>query len=130
MYPRTAHEDPYNSAEAIPSRSDFARRFTFQRKDRNSTCATVAEMIRVGLRELRQNASDLVKRVETGEAIEITVAGRLAARMIPVVPRQWQRWDDIADVFAGRPDPEWERDRDLLDQSLSNPWEGGDEGAT
>ncbi len=85
-------------------------------------------MATVGLRELRQDASELVRRVESGEEIQITVAGRLAARMVPVAPRRWQRWDDIAGLFAGRPDPDWERDRDLIDQSVSNPWERRDEG--
>ncbi len=81
----------------------------------------------MGLRELRQDASELVRRVESGEEIQITVAGRLAARMVPAAPRRWQRWDDIADLFAGRPDPDWERDRDLIDQSTVNPWERSDE---
>jgi prevent-host-death family protein len=80
-------------------------------------------MATVGLRELRQDASELVRRVENGEEIEITVAGRLAARMVPAAPRRWQRWDDIAELFVGRPDPDWERDRDLIDQSVGNPWE-------
>jgi prevent-host-death family protein len=85
-------------------------------------------MTTVGLRELRQDASELVRRVESGEEIQITVAGRLAARLVPVAPRRWQRWDDIADMFAGRPDPDWERDRDLIDQCVANPWEPDDEG--
>jgi prevent-host-death family protein len=80
-------------------------------------------MTQVGLRELRQDASEIVRRVENGEEIDITVAGRLAARMIPAEPRRWLRWDDIADLFAGRPDPDWERDGQLIDQSLTNPWE-------
>ena len=80
-------------------------------------------MASVGLRELRQDASELVRRVQNGEEIEITVAGRLAARMVPAVPRRWQRWDDIAGLFAGRPDPDWESDRELIDQSVRNPWE-------
>lgn len=79
----------------------------------------------VGLRELRQDASELVRHVEGGEEIEITVAGRLAARLVPAVPKRWQRWDDVADLFAGRPDPDWDRDRDLIDQSVVNPWEPG-----
>ena len=64
-----------------------------------------------------------MRRVESGEEIEITVAGRLAARMVPAAPKRWLRWDDIADLFAGRPDPDWESDRDLIDQSVANPWE-------
>jgi prevent-host-death family protein len=86
-------------------------------------------MTTVGLRELRQDASELVRRVESGEEIDITVAGRLAARMVPAAPSRWRRWDDIADLFAGRPDPDWQRDRDLIDQSVANPWERSDEGA-
>jgi prevent-host-death family protein len=85
-------------------------------------------MTTVGLRELRQDASELVRRVEDGEEIQITVAGRLAARMVPAAPRRWQKWDDIADLFAGRPDPDWERDRDLIEHSVANPWERSDEG--
>ncbi len=77
----------------------------------------------MGLRELRQDASALVRRVEGGEEIDITVAGRLAARLVPAAPKRWQRWDAIADVFSGPPDPDWERDRQLIDQSVANPWE-------
>src|SRR5687768_5055348 len=88
-----------------------------------STCAIIVRMTTVGLRELRQDASELVRRVENGEEIEITVAGRLAARMVPAAPRRWQRWDDIAELFVGRPDPDWDRDRELIDQSVRNPWE-------
>jgi len=80
-------------------------------------------MATVGLRELRQDASELVRRVERGEEIEITVAGRLAARLVPAVPKHWQPWEAVADLFPGRPDPHWDRDRDLIDQSLMNPWE-------
>jgi prevent-host-death family protein len=77
----------------------------------------------VGLRELRQDASELVRRVESGEEIDITVSGRLAARMVPAKPRQWLKWNDIADAFPGRSDPDWERDRDLIDQSVGDPWD-------
>ena len=76
----------------------------------------------VGLRELRQGASDLVRRVEAGEEIDITVAGRLAARLVPATPGHWRRWADIADLFAGPPDPEWEQDRHLVNQVLDDRW--------
>jgi prevent-host-death family protein len=77
----------------------------------------------VGLRELRQDASELVRRVESGEQIDITVAGRLAARMVPVAPKRWQSWDAIADLFTGPADPDWTRDNELIDQTVSNPWD-------
>jgi prevent-host-death family protein len=80
-------------------------------------------MEQVGLRELRQDASSLVRRVEGGEQIEITVAGRLAARMVPAAPKRWQSWDAIADLFQGPGDPDWQRDHELIDQSISSPWD-------
>ncbi|MGH3277526.1 MAG: type II toxin-antitoxin system Phd/YefM family antitoxin [Trebonia sp.] len=79
-------------------------------------------MLTVGLRELRQNASELVRRAEAGEEIEITVSGRPGARLVPIRPRAWRTYDEIADLFAGRPDPDWETDRDLIDQTLRDPW--------
>jgi prevent-host-death family protein len=77
----------------------------------------------VGLRELRQDASELVRCVENGERIEITVAGRPAALLIPAQPAYWQTWDAIADLFAGPADPDWERDRELIDQTPRNVWD-------
>ncbi len=79
----------------------------------------------VGLRELRQDASELVRRVENGEQIDITVSGRLAARLVPATPKVWRRWVDVADAFAGADDPAWGHDRDLTDQSIGNPWDPG-----
>lgn len=75
----------------------------------------------VGLRELRQQASELVRRVEGGEEVTITVAGRPSARLVPIAPRQWRTFEEFADVFDGEDDPDWERDRDLIDQRLVVP---------
>jgi hypothetical protein len=32
------------------------------------------------------------------------------------------KWDDIADAFRGPSDPDWNHDRELVDQSVDNPW--------
>jgi prevent-host-death family protein len=40
-------------------------------------------MDRIGVRELRQNASKYLDRVERGEAIEVTNRGRLVAVLVP-----------------------------------------------
>jgi prevent-host-death family protein len=79
-------------------------------------------MSTVGLRELRQHASELVRRVEAGEEVTITVAGRPGARLVPVRPRAWRTYDEVADLFAGRPDPDWDADRDRIGQQLRDPW--------
>jgi prevent-host-death family protein len=41
-------------------------------------------MTRVGVRELRQRASELLRRVEEGESIEITDRGRPVAMLTPL----------------------------------------------
>ena len=80
-------------------------------------------MSEVGLREVRQNASELVRRAEAGERVTITVAGRPAAVLGPVTSRTWRQWDDVAPIFATATDPEWAEDRDLIDGSIVDPWE-------
>lgn len=77
----------------------------------------------VGLRELRQNASELLRRVEAGEEVTITVSGRPSAKLVAVEPKTWRRWDDISDLFRGTSDPDWAADRDRVDQELRDPWD-------
>ena len=77
----------------------------------------------MGLRELRQNASDLVRRVEEGEEITITVAGRPGARLVPAAARTWRCWTDVAELFNGSADPDWDSDRDEIAHDVRDPWE-------
>jgi len=44
----------------------------------------MVHMERVGIRELRQNASEYVRRAEAGETIEVTDRGRPVARLAPL----------------------------------------------
>jgi prevent-host-death family protein len=77
----------------------------------------------IGLRELRQNASDIIRRVEAGTPVTVTVSGRPAARIVPVGRRNWRRWDDIAGLFTGdRAAEGWLAERDLLDGVITDPW--------
>jgi prevent-host-death family protein len=76
----------------------------------------------VGLRELRQNASELVRRAEEGEEITITVAGRPGARLVPATSRAWRRWADVAELFGGPADPAWNADREVIADRLLDPW--------
>ncbi|HLB43762.1 MAG TPA: type II toxin-antitoxin system prevent-host-death family antitoxin [Candidatus Limnocylindrales bacterium] len=41
-------------------------------------------MARIGIRELRQNASEYVRRAEKGETIEVTDRGRPVAQLAPL----------------------------------------------
>lgn len=87
-------------------------------------------MVTVGVRELRQNASAVIRRVEQGEAVDVTVNGRIAARLVPAAPvgprsRTFSRADFVAKLAAVPPDhtgwsAELSRSRD--DDPLVDPW--------
>ncbi|MFL6123491.1 type II toxin-antitoxin system Phd/YefM family antitoxin [Actinophytocola sp.] len=81
------------------------------------------DLTEVGLRELRQNASELVRRAQEGERMMITVAGRPAAVLGPVGDKTWRRWAEVEAVFASATDPAWAADRDRLDGDVVDPWE-------
>lgn len=50
---------------------------------------TVCYMKRYGVRDLRQNASMLLRQVAAGETIEITNNGQPVAQLIPAVYDSW-----------------------------------------
>ena len=87
-----------------------------------STRATLFTMRTVGLRELRHHAADLVRRVEAGEEITITVAGRPSARLVAVAPQRWRSFDAIAELFHGPENTEREADRHRIDDGVRDPW--------
>jgi prevent-host-death family protein len=79
-------------------------------------------MSTIGLRELRQNASDFVRRAEAGEEIVVTVSGRPSVRIVAVEPKAWRQYEDIQSLFAGQPDGAWESDRERIGQHVGDPW--------
>lgn len=73
-------------------------------------------MDRIGVRELRQNASKYLDRVKAGETIEVTEHGRPVARLAPVIEDRWEAmvaageirpaepgWEDLPPPLAARP---------------------------
>lgn len=79
-------------------------------------------MARTGLRELRQHASELVRRAERGETVTVTVSGREVAELGPLQRAQWLTWGDIVAVFDGPADGDWVADRDLVDHGTNDPF--------
>lgn len=79
-------------------------------------------MVTVGLREIRQHARDLVRRAEAGEEIQIAVSGRPAAMLGPIRRITWRQWTDVAELFQGQRDDDWDTDQDRLDGDVRNPW--------
>lgn len=58
-------------------------------------------MRQVGIRELRQNASAVLRAVEAGETLEVTSRGRPVARLVPL--RAESRLDQL--IAEGRAAP-------------------------
>jgi prevent-host-death family protein len=79
-------------------------------------------MTTTGLRELRQQASELVRQAEAGDTITVTVSGRAVAELGPVRRNRWRRGVDIAEVFSGPADDAWSVDRDRLDPGPVDPF--------
>lgn len=82
----------------------------------------VVVMATTGLRELRQQASDLVRQAEAGETITVTVSGREVAELGPVRRNKWRRAADVAEVFAGPADEAWAVDRDRVPDAPTDPF--------
>jgi prevent-host-death family protein len=76
----------------------------------------------IGLRELRQQASELVRRVEAGEEVTITVSGRPSVRLVRAAPRAWRSYPAVTELFDGPGDADWSADRDRVDHDLRDPW--------
>ena len=54
-------------------------------------------MRRIGIRELRQDASKYLRLVKAGETIEVTDRGEPVARLTPVPPQPKSRWDELVE---------------------------------
>jgi prevent-host-death family protein len=57
-------------------------------------------MTTVGIRELRQDASRLIRQVQGGEAITVTDRGRPVARLVPI---RASRLDQLVEEGRARP---------------------------
>ena len=75
-------------------------------------------MVVVGLRELRQQASELVRRVEAGEEVTITRHGK----EVVAAPRAWRPYSAVAELFDGVADADWTDDRQAVDDALLDRW--------
>lgn len=77
----------------------------------------------VPARELRNDVSGVLRRVEAGERLRVTVSGRPVAELVPLVARQqtmtWAQFEGHLD--GGRADPGLTRDlAELLPDSTDD----------
>ena len=54
----------------------------------------------VGIRQLQQHASAVIRDVKAGEVVEITERGRVVARLVPA---REERWDQLIAAGVLRP---------------------------
>ena len=71
----------------------------------------------VGLRELRQRASEIVRQVEDGHEMTVTVQGRPAIRLVPITRTRWRRLAEVTGLFDGAPEDSatWRDEMDRID---------------
>ena len=82
-----------------------------------------AEVSVIGVRELRQKASEILREVEAGEPATVTVAGRPVAQIVPLKADRWTSWESIRTVFESPTDAEWDADRFGFGAAgIDDPW--------
>jgi prevent-host-death family protein len=64
-------------------------------------------MATVGVRESRQNASEILRDVEADEPATVTVAGRPVAQIVPIRADRWTTWERVRSVFDRPTDGSW-----------------------
>lgn len=80
-------------------------------------------MSTVGVRELRQNASEILREVEAGEPATVTVAGRPVAQIVPIYGERWTTWERLRSVFDSPTDASWDAQRrEFGAHDLVDPW--------
>lgn len=80
-------------------------------------------MTTFGVRELRQNASEILREVEAGEPATVTVAGRPVAQIVPIRAERWTTWERVRSVFDSPTDPTWDAERrEFGVADMRDPW--------
>ncbi len=80
-------------------------------------------MSTIGVRELRQNASEILREVEAGEAATVTVAGRPVAEIVPIRAQPWTTWKRICTIFDAPTDVGWDDERRTFGAGdIDDPW--------
>lgn len=82
-------------------------------------------MTTIGVRELRQDASGVLRRVADGDRVVVTVHGRPVADLVPhtEVRPTWRPVTELAALFPGVHDPDWDEDMAQVDGVAADPFE-------
>ena len=69
------------------------------------------------------NPEGVLRRLEEEPEILIVDAGQTVARLVRAETSKWRRWTEGADLFAGPGDPDRLAERDVISDSINDPWE-------
>lgn len=81
-------------------------------------------MDRVGVRELRQNPGPVLRAVEAGAEVTVSVSGRPVARIVPIETPTWVDGERAAHIYSAKVDPGWQTEltRAREAEDLVDPW--------
>lgn len=80
-------------------------------------------MATIAQKELRNQVSEVLRRVEAGETLTITVAGRDVAELSPVRKRRWVSGPALHQVWEGPTPRDLERDIATMNVSIADPFD-------
>jgi prevent-host-death family protein len=79
-------------------------------------------MTTIPQKELRNQVSEVLRRVEAGETLTITVAGREVAELSPVRKHRWVSGSALDRVWHGPVPRNLERDIATMDAPVVDPY--------
>jgi prevent-host-death family protein len=88
-------------------------------------CNNVASMDEVGIRELRQNPGPVLRAVEAGGEVIVSISRRPVARIVPIDATTWVSAEQAERIYSSAPvDPEWANElRASREQDeIRDPW--------
>ena len=79
-------------------------------------------MTTIPQKELRNQVSEVLRRVEAGETLTVTVAGREVAELSPVRRRRWVSGPALASVWRGTHPEGLEDDLARMNAAVVDPY--------
>lgn len=81
-------------------------------------------MTNVGMRELRQNPAPVLRAVEGGAEVTVSVNGRPVARIVPLETPAWVDGDRAERIYTTPTDAGWEAElrHAREEDTVGDPW--------
>ncbi len=80
-------------------------------------------MTTIPQKELRNQVSEVLRRVEAGETLTVTVAGREVAELSPVRKHRWVSGPALHRIWQGPVSQDFERDIATMNAHVVDPFD-------